>query len=139
MAVRGSFRALEALSTALRKLPSKMRDQAGKVLGQEAMRLLADGFRRERDPYDRPWQKLKRREGKILRDTGRLRNSFFARAFPLGFKITSSVGYAKYHQDGTRHVPRRMMLPSGQLGQVWTDALNRAAGKLMQRWVAGGG
>ena len=139
MSVRGNFNALENLGASMRTLPIKMRAQAGKVLGQEAMRLLAEGFQRERDPYGHRWASLKHRQGKILRDTGRLRNSFFARPSALGFVVSTSVGYAGFHQLGTENMPRRMMLPSGQLGPIWTDGLNAAANKLMQRWVSGRG
>lgn len=136
--IRGNFNALRNLSTALKALPAKLRLEAGKALGQEAMKQIADGFREERDPYERPWEPLKKRRGRILRDTGRLRNSFFVRPMLLGFAVTSNVRYARFHQQGTRRMPRRMMMPSGRLGPIWTDALNRVANKLMKRWVNGG-
>lgn len=161
MSVRGSFKALSALANAMQQLPEKMRSQTGKVLGMEAIKLVADGFNREQDPYGVAWAPLKHRQGKILRKTSRLRNSFYPRtgATQLGFTISSTVKYAKFHQQGTVGrkgraleqgfqgarregigvIPRRMMIPSGTLGSIWSAALNNKAALLMKKWVNGRG
>jgi phage virion morphogenesis protein len=72
-------------------------------LAEEARTQVANGFRQERDPYGEAWAPLKSREGKILRDTGRMAASVAtAQVGPDGFRIEVGANYAKYHQLGTK-------------------------------------
>lgn len=68
----------------------------------EAKRLVQMGFRTETDPDGVPWAPLKGRRGMILRDTGRMANSFTSVATSDGFRVGSNVEYVKYHQEGTK-------------------------------------
>jgi phage gpG-like protein len=69
-------------------------------LAEEGVTQLKMGFRGERDPYGAPWRPIKHRSGRILQDTGRLRNSFTARPTSSGFAVSSNVVYAAAHQYG---------------------------------------
>ena len=73
-----------------------------KVLMQEALEQVDDGFANSRDPYGRSWAKLKSRRGQPLRLTGRLQRSFTrnSESDVSGFKIGSNVKYAAVHQFG---------------------------------------
>ncbi|HVZ89634.1 MAG TPA: phage virion morphogenesis protein [Polyangia bacterium] len=78
------------------------RDGLVRRLGADALKLVADGFRRSSDPYGDKWKSLGYRRGKPLLDTGRLRASFAVEPTGAGFRIGSVVTYAGYHQYGTR-------------------------------------
>lgn len=75
-------------------------------LGEEARTQVANGFRSERDPYGKPWAPLKRRKGKILRDTGRMAASVAVAQVSAGFQLEITADYAPHHQYGTKPSPR---------------------------------
>lgn len=82
-------------------------DRISRSLQAEALKLVADGFRKQSDPYGVPWAPLKSRKGRILQDTGRLRASFAPGAVgPNGFTIGSNVEYAAVHQNGATYPAR---------------------------------
>jgi phage gpG-like protein len=69
----------------------------------ESVHLVKMGFRLESDPEGQPWTPLKsRRGGMPLRKTGRMANSFTAKALPNGFLVGSNVTYTIFHQEGTK-------------------------------------
>jgi phage gpG-like protein len=128
MPVRGDIGAVKALKARIKKVTTggSSRRELHKLLAEEALTQVANGFRQSRDPYGRPWKPLKRRVGQPLRDTGRLLNSFHTKVDSRGFEVLSDVFYAQFHQEGTRRIPRRQMLPSpGELGRIWRPALQR--------------
>ena len=90
-------------------------------LAESAIDLVKEGFAREEDPYGSPWAPLQHREGKILQDTGRLKNSFTpGSSGPDGFRFGSNVQYAEFHQQGTGRLPARKMVPDGsELPDAW--------------------
>jgi phage gpG-like protein len=126
-------------------------------LGEEALSQVEEGFARERDPYGRPWPKSMRASlagGQTLTQHATLRRSFSrrgVRATPGGFTIGTAVRYAWAHQRGVtirpkvaralsfrlasgQHVmagsvtiPKRMMIPEGRLGPIWSRAFEDAA------------
>jgi phage gpG-like protein len=118
-----------------------------KRVGPALLKQVADEFRESRNPYDKPWLPLARersrnrranarraragkarRASKPLIDTGRLRASPVARVDGTQVRVSLPVEYASYHQQGTRTIPRRQILPeqaTGGLGERWTQAINR--------------
>lgn len=74
----------------------------GQLCAAAALKLVADEFRGSHAPDGTPWKDLESRKGKPLLDTGRLRASFSVEPTADGFRIGSAVGYAGYHQRGTR-------------------------------------
>jgi phage gpG-like protein len=94
---------------------NRIRDLAGRgpltaisaALAEEALYRVRQGFRGAVDPYGTSWRPLQRRSGRILRDTGRLQNSFArVRASRSGFVIGSNVDYADVHQYGASYTAR---------------------------------
>lgn len=102
------------------------------------MKLVADEFKNETDPYGKKWAPLKRERPrnrrarlkaiargkqpkgqKILQDTGRMKNS--VGGVPRGntARIVIPTWYAKFPQSGTRTAPQRMLLPEGELPARW--------------------
>lgn len=102
MPLTGDFAKMKKLVVKIGRLADgKLFTSLKKNLAEEALTQVKFGFRESRDPYGNPWAPLKRREGKPLLDTGRLRNSFATANTSTGFRIGSSVSYAGFHQGGT--------------------------------------
>ena len=129
MGVRGDFAQLALLR-------AKLKDAGGgalkarllKAAAAEALTQVKLGFRAQQDPSGKPWKPLKSRKGMILRKTSRMANSFTARPTDSGFVIGSNVTYSPFHQDGTRRMAKRMMLPGDQkLTPKWRAAIDAAA------------
>jgi phage gpG-like protein len=87
--------------------------------------LIKQEFMLKRDPDFRKWKPLASRKRDILVKTGTLRDSFRAIVTPNGFTIVSPVPYGVFHQQGTRTIPIRRMVPlPGQLSTYWGKVLN---------------
>lgn len=152
--------ALRSLTTGVQRLRPTLAAIGGALVTQVDL-----GFREQTDPWGAPWPALsattqaRRRSGRgsganqILRDTGRLANSFSYRADDRAVQVGTSVVYAGTHQFGaekgaygrTRRgspipwgdVPARPMLPirSGvaALPAAWKDEiLGIAAAQLLR-------
>jgi len=99
-----------------------------KILEQELVGATKRNFLQEQDPDGNPWAKLKRprRNSKgrdrILQDTGALRTSVTAKGArgnidlktPTSLTWGTNLHYAKFHQDGTKHIPKREFLGIGE-------------------------
>ena len=64
-------------------------------------------FRRQHDPEGNPWAPLKLRAGRILSDTGRLRNSLSYKTGDDEVEVGTNVLYAKTHQFGATIKPKK--------------------------------
>jgi phage gpG-like protein len=114
------------------------------------MKLVADEFKTETDPYGKPWAPLKRERTrnrharlraaaagrkvngqKILQDTGRMKNS--VGAAPRGFtaRLVIPTWYAAVHQNGSAKIPQRMMLPNGDLPDRWRRVFEKESNLLL--------
>ena len=120
MPVTGDFAALNELKQEFAKIPTTFRSSLLKNVAEEARRQVVLGFEQERDPYGNPWEPLKVREGRILQDTGRMRNAFTFSPTADGFVIRNPTAYVAFHEDGTSRIPQRMMVPpNGDLPPLW--------------------
>lgn len=59
-------------------------------------------------------------KAKILVDSGRLKDSMFARAKQNAIEFGSNVGYLAPHQLGGKEIPRRLIAPVVKRGGFWT-------------------
>jgi hypothetical protein len=148
-ALRGKL----AILTSARLVP----ELAQRVAASE-VKLIADGFRKQEDPYGDKWKPLQRerprnkrarlkRERKglksrgvqVLVDKGLMKAS--ANAQPSGNLVRANVGmhYSIFHQGGTEHMPRRMMLPNNLMGipPRWGQVIERDADKLIKEKLRG--
>lgn len=127
---------------------------------------LADEYRESRDPYGNAWKPVfrRRRKDRLARqraykraslagkslatvrdlplvDSGRMRALSIAHEVSsTGVRVIIPVAYASYHQEGTRHIARRQIVPddkTGGLGPIWTAALNREANAVLRETVRG--
>lgn len=125
--VRGDASELRSLIAALES-PRKVLKLVARAMAEEAIELTREGFSRESDPNGKGWAPTQR-GGRILQDTGRLRNSFrVMHVNARGFQIGTTVEYSGYHQAGTRRMPARKQLPDkGRLPRKWKARLGEAA------------
>lgn len=128
--VTGPRDRLRALADALGGIATA-RDDLHQQLGATALKLVADGFRDERDPYGVAWSPLLHREGLILRDTGRMAQSVYFETTPTGIRLAFPVVYAATHHygDPSRGIPSRRLGPNEAEGMPprWGDAFQRTA------------
>lgn len=85
-------------------------------------------FRDEVDPYGRAWAPLaeatiraKMRTGAIakkLQRTGHMRATWTYEVIGQEYREGFAAPYARYHQDGTDRMPRRMLMPMDALPPV---------------------
>lgn len=164
MGVRGDFGALRQLREQLAGIAdADFRRELTAALAEEARTQVHFGFDREEGPDGVPWPALKSRDGRALRDTGRLRNSITTESNASGFTLLTNVKYAATHQYGatiraktargltfrvggarprTRGqwvrmpqvtIPRRQFLPEDRVSQRFEDALNAEADRILRK------
>lgn len=129
MALRGDFSKLSQLRTRLTAAKSPAaRHALNRVLGAAALAELQKGFRSSVDPYGSAWLPLKRRKGKPLLDTARMRNSYSASATATGFRIGTSTAYAPHHQYGTsgRKAASSRSMPTNGRGRFMSHKASSA-------------
>jgi len=141
--------ALEQAVRTLKQMASKER-----WIGELAMRasaggvkLVADEYRASTDPYGKPWAPLKHwrtrdkraarkraRQGKPMRgpkvliDKGIMKGSTGASPSGKVAKVVVPTWYARFHQEGTRKMAQRMILPLNEkLPQSWDTMIGREA------------
>jgi phage gpG-like protein len=159
MSVRGDFAGLETLMRKLGLAASGLnKTNMHRQAAEAAMTELRMGFRRGRSPTGKAWASPVLRDGRPLRDTGVLANSFSYTVTGRGFELGSSHAGAAVHQFGativpvkaprlrfkvgrgkdarwfTRDrvvIPARQMLPVGDLGE-WTKPIADACSKAWQ-------
>jgi phage gpG-like protein len=132
--VRFDLAQLRALTEHLRDLsrPAFLR-ALDERLAEIALVEVHRGFDESRDPSGQLWAPLRSRAGKPLVRTGELRQSFGSRANGSGFSIGSQLAFAGFHQEGTRKMSVRPMVPEGELSPEWAQALETEIDLAMER------
>lgn len=164
-AVRGDFGRLEDLQRRVKEVANPgFRQAVAHRLAGAGIKLLADEFRASRDPYGNPWAPVHRdrprdraaaarraRAGKPARadrpliDTGRLRAAATASSADTSagtqVRISIPVDYASFHQDGTRRMVRRQIVPDrlGGLGPIWSAAFRDEIERAFRQAMGGRG
>jgi phage gpG-like protein len=119
---------LDKLAAKLKKAKaSSIKKVVIEAVTDELVSLVLQGFSSSSDPWGKPWDAPKRRDGKPLLDTGRLRNSITG----LHGVVGSNVVYAATHNfgDKKRKIPKRTFIPpASKMPKAWRDAMNQAAG-----------
>lgn len=105
MALKGDFAKLRMYVDKVERLgsPESMQSLTDN-LAEEAIDLVVEGMQDETDPYGKRHKPKVFGDGRSVlvgRTTRLLRGWHRVRSDGRGFKITSGVGYAKYHQQGT--------------------------------------
>lgn len=111
MGLKGDFTRLSRLVRTVERLHQPVwREGLSRVVAEAALEEIARSFERERDPWDKPWERSLRASlegGQTLSDTGRLRRSFTYRSNADGFIVGTNVRYAAIHQYGGIIRPKR--------------------------------
>ncbi len=135
--IKGDFAKLEGWSNRLERLESVKRIIVTNM-GEELLELVREGFEKESAPDGSHWTPLKRRVGKILQDTGRMRNSFHRKALSsTSVTIGPAVSYAGFHQTGTSRMVARKMVPDGKLPPGWKSRLQKIAKAALKSAIGG--
>lgn len=148
--IKGDFGKLSSWSTRLDDLKDDL-SKLNRLLAEDTIDLIREGFENSRDPYGIRWARLKLRQGRPLEDTGGLKGSWNYTHSSRGFNVGSGKHYAVYHQRGTglygprkakikpvrakalrlkngmfrrsvKGSPKRKMVPDGDLPPAWTSA-----------------
>ena len=165
-ALQGDFGGLEDLAERVRKITRPgFKEAVARRLTGTAIKLLADEFRKSQNPYGEPWAPVSRnrprdiraraararagkppRGDKPLIDTGRLRAAAVGQGAGQAsggmVRVVIPVSYASYHQDGTRRMVRRQIIPdrAGGLGPIWAGAFRKEIElAFLQNMKPGGG
>lgn len=90
------------VQTALAKLAQQIRnkDPVLNAIGGEVLKRVQMNFRNSQSPEGVPWAPLKKRAGKPLLDTTRLRNSITYQVSGDSVNVGTNVIYAAIHQFG---------------------------------------
>lgn len=105
MALKGDFARLRRYVDKVERLgsPESMQSLTDN-LAEEAIDLVVEGMQNETEPYGKRYKPKVFGDGRSVlvgRTTRLLRGWHRTRSDGRGFKISSGVGYAKYHQQGT--------------------------------------
>lgn len=126
----------------------RLRDLLSSLQGQEIIKeisaravanpvktLTEKGFDDTKTPFGERWQDLKKPNGK--RPLEGLRDFFDVRVEQNRVILTHKKDYAKYHQSGTRHIPRRQFLPDLVIPTQWQQKLSVSIQKAVVKYLKG--
>src|SRR5262245_57271067 len=119
MAIKGDFEKLRQLRERIAALAgSSFKRDLSRSLGEEAVKLAAEGARSRTAPDGRAWPEP--RGGHALPHRGEdLAGSFTAAPTPSGFTLRSSHRAAPFLQHGTARMAPRKLVPEGTLPPRW--------------------
>lgn len=133
MPVEGAFAELRRLIERTREVATgDLMDTISKNLSEEAIDLIKQGFRDQKDPYGKPWAPKKKSDGRAILTgaTGFLKGGWHrTKLGRRGFTVAASVIYAAWHQDGTKNkdgvsirMVSRKLIPEGELPDSYSQA-----------------
>lgn len=120
-----AHKAMKDFSKSLDKGMEKAMARASKKSAAQLLKFTKQTFKEQKDPHGTPWKKKKRPDGrKILHGpTGELRRLWkVEEATREKWSVASQSFKYKFHQDGTKHIPRRAMTPWRGLPKRYSDA-----------------
>ncbi len=135
----GSLARLGQLAATMRRL-GDVPSRAAPAVATELARLIDQQFSAGTDPYGKAWaallpQTVQRKGGdkRILIRTGDMRSAVSVRPAAGGGVVITIGPYAGFHQEGTKHMARRMLLPGGTfqyvISAISDDLVARLAAK----------
>lgn len=119
-----------------------------RALRFELLSLTIESFDKEQTPEGQKWATwippYQSGSGKILNDTGKMRNSFNATSRGNQLYISNNrtndqgKSVAKYHQDGTKKMVARRLLPDkNNLPPEWQTKIEDIVFEIFQEYWAG--
>lgn len=142
LTLTGDFAKLRQWSTKIKAAGgTKALKELSENLAEEALELVAEGFRDEQDPSGERWARKKVPDGRqvLVGKTARLRRGWHRRKVTAsGFTIGPAVKYAQYHQSGTQRMTARKMVPDGvKLPSKWRNAFEAIAAEYFRGYFKG--
>lgn len=141
---RGDFTKLRKFIAQLHELsgPGPV-SQISRAMGDEAMKLVEQGFRTQKDPYGQKWSPhspatKRRSRSRILTRSGRLRSGFVLRSSASGFSISNATPYASVHQTGADYVAKGRVMFHDQKGRFRGASSKSKSGLILGRFKAHG-
>ncbi len=118
----------------LRELPKEILKTVNKEvdLVKESQKTLDQG----RDPYKKKWQQRKQPASHpILNKSGELRKNFKQETIRDKIVVKNIKSYAKAHQKGTKHLVKRIVLPTelDGLPDHWVKMIEEAIADLIKK------
>lgn len=134
----GDFAGLAQLKASFQRLAEpQARSNLSRVLAEECMKLIDDGFRSSKDPYGQPWPPLTSRSGLPLLDTGaHLKNTLTPRSDEKGWTITTPFVGAGVHQYGATIKPKGSGLAGRARRAIFGGARPMLRFKVNGQWVS---
>lgn len=135
MGLTGDFKKLDRFTDRLEGAGDVM-ENVSLNIAEEMLSLTMDGFRREKNPYNRKWQKKQRKDGRkvLVGKTRRLNTGWHvSESSAEASAISPNVDYAIYHQapsvtaDLLGAVERLMVPDDRGLPGKWEKAMEGAA------------
>lgn len=136
---RGGFRAFaRRISTADEALL-----RAAQEIRKQVLILIDEGFRDKVNPVGQKWKPRKpwyaaylARGGKpypLMNKTLKLRHGFWVKVNKAGPKVVigNDTPYTGFHQDGTRKMDARKMVPDKRLSPKWRARINKVLDKAL--------
>lgn len=112
-----------------------LKEIAANAVANPVKNLVESGFDKTKTPFGEAWKELKKPTGK--RPLEGLRDFFDVRVEGKRVILTHKKEYAKYHQDGTRYIPKRQFLPELVLPTDWQKKLSVPVQKAISRYLRG--
>lgn len=98
--------------------------------------LLLQTYDQGQDPYQNYWAPRTRSYfWAIENKTGKQRNSFKTTVSNGNFTISNTAPYAKYHQDGTKYMAQRKLIPDTTLPKQWEAPLEDYFSMTLQEYL----
>lgn len=140
MSLEGDFKTLQWWIKRFHKLSdgSAMQDLADDFVA-ETLKLTRENFNKKQNPAGIPWRRRKdNKPHPLMVKSGKLRGSFRrGRSGRLKAEVLSMDPKSKYHQHGTKKMPRRQMLPGKVIPSRYSRAYSRLASKRMMGILTG--
>ncbi len=97
-----------------------------KALAEAAQQRVREQFERGRDPDGKPWQPTKKGTRPLV-DTSNLSNSFTVSLMQRGWKISTSVYYARMNQGARNMLPQRR-----RVGRAWSKLFREVGARVLR-------
>lgn len=129
MSLTGDFKKVQWWADRFKKLASgDTIEQLTQVLVDETLKLTRENFDKKQNPAGIPWRRRKQdKPWPLMVKTGKLRGSFRrGRGSGKTATVISMDPKSKFHQYGTKKMPRRQMLPGSFIPPRYSRAYVKA-------------
>ncbi len=127
---RAALARIRQIAACIGGLSREVMPAVSEAMGKRARGLISEGFDTRKAPDGAPWAKREQdKPWPLLEKTGRMRRGWRVIVSSKGMTTKNSVKHAKFHQEGTRKMAARPMVPrKGQrLPEKWRVSLLRVA------------